>query len=120
MVIDRVEELMGNPDYNNLPVTEARYQLTKAVGEEMRLARETVKEDMEGVDKARIDKMTFNRLTADERRIINQRYANDNEGVTLEEANDYSALEDYIEDVKDLGLFASGGLVSQTNKLLSR
>jgi len=120
MVIDRVEELMGNPDYNNLPVTEARYQLTKAVGEEMRLARENVKEDMEGVDKARIDKMTFNRLTADERRIINQRYANDNEGVTLEEANDYSALEDYIEDVKDLGLFASGGLVSQTNKLLSR
>jgi hypothetical protein len=42
-----------------------------------------------------LNKMEFDKLTADDRKIINDRYAKDHKGVTLEEANDYDRVKAY-------------------------
>jgi hypothetical protein len=39
--------------------------------------------------------MEFDKLTADDRKIINERYARENNGVTLEEANAYDKVKAY-------------------------
>ena len=61
-------------------------------------------------DMSRIKKMEFNKLSERQRRIINSRYARDNNGKTLEEAKDYRAVDKYKAMLADLE-FANGGLV---------
>ena len=55
--------------------------------------------------------MKFNKLPEDTRKIINNRYAAENNGKTLEEANDYMKLPDYAAKIKDLK-FAKGGFLA--------
>jgi hypothetical protein len=63
-------------------------------------------------DLSRIKKMEFNKLPERQRRIINSRYAKDNDGKTLEEAKDYRAIDKYKALLTDLE-FANGGLVAK-------
>jgi hypothetical protein len=74
------------------------------------IARQITKGEMMAKDLNRVYKMRFNRLSAGQRRIINEEFARENDGVTLEEAEAYNRLDEYEARLQALR-FAAGGFV---------
>ena len=50
---------------------------------------------MLGKDRDRMDKLIFNNKTAEERKAINELYAKENNGTTMDEAKDYKQVYKY-------------------------
>jgi hypothetical protein len=76
------------------------------------MARQLTQEQMKAKDFNRISKMRFERLPREQRRIINERYARDHDGKTIDQNNDYGKLDAYLPILDALG-YAVGGFVRQ-------
>ena len=110
MVIKTIQRVLANERYQSLPIVEQKMALTNSVRDILSVARDKTDAQFTAADLDRVKKMRFNKLSADARKIINDRYAKDNNGVTLEEANDYRAVDKYEAMLGNLQ-FAAGGLV---------
>jgi len=97
-VISNIESLISRPAYQELPMEEKRLKIQAAISHAVEEARgKTLSVFMKTEEgKNMLYKMEFDQLPADERKTINNRYAKENKGVTLEEANDYKQVKKYI------------------------
>jgi len=112
VVIAAMQRAMMTPRYSTLPDIEQKKSIEDTVSEALlKLARPLTEAKFMQKDLNRIYKMEFNKLPADTRKIINNRYAAQHDGKTLEEANDYMKVPEYKEKIKDLK-FATGGIVA--------
>lgn len=91
----RVVPLLKSDRYNKM--TDA--QKTLAMGNNMResvtIGKEIARNKMLGKDRDRMDKLIFNNKTAEERKAINELYAKENNGTTMDEAKDYKQVYKY-------------------------
>lgn len=110
MVISAIERTVNNKRYQVLSPTEQKLALTNVVRDVTGIARDKTDGKFMSEDLLRVKKMRFDKLSQDQRKVINERYARDNNGVTLEEAKDYKAVDKYEAMLGDLA-FAKGGLV---------
>lgn len=110
MVISAIERTVNNKRYQALSPTEQKLALTNVVRDVTSIARDKTDGKFMSEDLLRVKKMRFDKLSQDQRKVINERYARDNNGVTLEEAKDYKAVDKYEAMLGDLA-FAKGGLV---------
>lgn len=110
MVISAIERTVNNKRYQVLSPTEQKLALTNVVRDVTSIARDKTDGKFMSEDLLRVKKMRFDKLSQDQRKVINERYARDNNGVTLEEAKDYKAVDKYEAMLGDLA-FAKGGLV---------
>ena len=110
MVVTAIERTMANERYKALSPTEQKLALTNVVRDVTGIARDKTDGKFMSEDLTRVKKMRFDKLSADQRKVINERYARDNNGVTLEEAKDYRAVDKYEAMLGNLA-FAKGGLV---------
>lgn len=111
MVISAIERTTANKRYQALSPTEQKLALTNVVRDVTGIARDKTDGKFMSEDILRVKKMQFDKLSQDQRKVINERYAKDNNGVTLEEAKDYKAVDKYNAMLGNLA-FAKGGLVS--------
>lgn len=110
LVISAIERTISNRRYQALTPTEQKLALTNVVRDVTGIARDKTDGKFMSEDLLRVKKMRFDKLPQDQRKVINERYARDNNGVTLEEAKDYKAVDKYEAMLGDLA-FANGGLV---------
>jgi hypothetical protein len=115
MVVTAIERTMANDRYKALSPTEQKLALTNVVRDVTGIARDKTDGKFMSEDLTRVKKMRFDKLSADQRKVINERYAKDNNGVTLEEAKDYRAIDKYEAMLGNLA-FAKGGLVPKFAK----
>jgi hypothetical protein len=111
LVIATIQRAMLSPRYQALPEIEQKKAIENVVQDILPVARKLTDAKFMQEDLNRVYKMKFNKLTEDTRKIINNRYAAENNGKTLEEANDYMKLPDYASKIKDLK-FAKGGFLA--------
>jgi len=92
-----VEKLIEKDTYQKLSLAEKREKIQAVLSRATEVAtlqtRASFMETPEG--RTMLNKMEFDKLTANERKIINERYAKENNGVTLEEANAYDKVKAY-------------------------
>ena len=110
LVISAIERTTANKRYQALSPTEQKLALTNVVRDVTSIARDKTDGKFMSEDLLRVKKMRFDKLSQDQRKVINERYARDNDGVTLEEAKDYKAVDKYEAMLGNLA-FAKGGLV---------
>jgi hypothetical protein len=112
VIISTMQRVMMDQRYQSKPEIEQKKSIEDAVSEALlKTARPLTEAKFMQKDLNRIYKMEFNKLPADTRKIINNRYAAENNGKTLEEANDYMKVPEYKTRLKDLK-FATGGIVA--------
>ena len=111
LVIETIKRAMNDERYQKLSPSEQKMALGNSVSEMTTIARDITDAKFMSDDLLRVKKMQFNKLTSDERKVINERYAKDNQGKTLEEANDYMQVDAYKAMLGDLR-FAVGGVVA--------
>lgn len=116
LITNIVPNLLRSNNYRMLPDDEKLIRLSSAIKEQASVAREKTKEEFKASDLERVYKMRFNKLPARLRRSINRRYAEDNNGVNLEEAKDWFMLDKYEAEVKA----RTGGLSEQTDRAFGR
>ncbi len=110
MVISAIERTTANKRYQALSPTEQKLALTNVVRDVTGIARDKTDGKFMSEDILRVKKMQFDKLSQDQRKVINERYAKDNNGTTLEEAKEYKAVDKYNAMLGNLA-FAAGGLV---------
>jgi hypothetical protein len=110
LVIKAIDRTTANERYKALTPTEQKIALTNVVRDVTSIARDKTDGKFMSEDLLRIKKMQFNNLTNDQRKVINERYAKEHEGKTLEETNDYMQVDKYEAMLGNLQ-FAKGGLV---------
>lgn len=110
LVIKTIQRVLASERYQSLPIVEQKMALTNSVRDILSVARDKTDAKFTSTDLDRVKKMRFNKLSGDARKIINDRYAKDHNGTTLEEANDYRAVDKYEAMLGNLQ-FAAGGLV---------
>jgi hypothetical protein len=112
VIISTMQRVMMDQRYQSKPEIEQKKAIEDNVSEALlKTARPLTEAKFMQKDLNRIYKMEFNKLPADTRKIINNRYAAENNGKTLEEANDYMKVPEYKTKLKDLK-FATGGIVA--------
>jgi len=111
LVIASIQRAMLSPRYQALPEIEQKKAIENVVKDILPVARKLTDAKFMQEDLNRVYKMKFNKLPEDTRKIINNRYAAENNGKTLEEANDYMKLPEYAAKIKDLK-FAKGGFLA--------
>ena len=90
--IGYMEKLIKEDKYQSLSLAEKRDRVEAAIAIAADRATAVTQGHFMGTPEGKLmlNKMEFDKLTADDRKIINQRYAKEHNGVTLEEANDYN------------------------------
>jgi hypothetical protein len=116
LVTSVVPELLKSNGYKALPDDEKIMRLSNAISEQTSLARLKTREEFKASDLERFYKMRFNQLPQKIRRSINRRYAEDNNGTTLEEAKDWFQIDKYESELKA----RTGSLKAQTDRLFGR
>ena len=119
LVTQFIDRAMANDRYKALSPTEQKEALMNTVRTAVGVARVQTEAQFTSKDIDEVYKMKFNKLSSDKRKIINERYAKDHEGVTLEQAKDYKAINQYEAALADLQ-FAIGGLVAKAAKGLAK
>ena len=93
--VQKVGENLSQEKYQAMTDTQKRL----ALGNRMRMAtefgRNRARARMEASDRKRMDKLTFNNLSKERRAAINEMYAKDNFGITMDETGDYSKVYSY-------------------------
>lgn len=112
MVTKFIDRAMSSDRYKALPLTEQKLALANTVKTATEIARSKTEAVFTSSDINKIYKMKFNKLPADKRKIINERYAKDNNGIPLDEAQDYKAVYKYEAMLGNLQ-FAIGGFVAK-------
>lgn len=111
-VIAVIDRALRDPRYAQLPLLEQQEAMYKMVGEAVTRTRKIADAQFKGEDLNRVYKMQWNKLPDRTRAIINERYAKDHEGKTLEDNKDYQSYIGYQASLKDLR-FSIGGMVGK-------
>lgn len=120
-VLSKTPVIMNSNEYKLLPDDEKNLRLTNAVQDAVSQAREKVKEEFKLNDLKTVYKLRYNKLPRSMRGVINRRYAEDNNGVTFEEAatsdpNKWFDLDKYEMELKG----RVGDTKSQSQQLFGR
>jgi len=95
LVERRLNMLLDSDRYKGFTLDQKRMAVATNMQETLQVAREITQAKMSGSDRERVNKMRFNRLPPVARRAINELYAAENNGVTLDEAKDYGKVYKY-------------------------
>lgn len=97
--VPEIERFVGNllesDRYARLPDSQKKLALSANMTTALEFGRAQAQADMMSKDRARIDKMTFNKLPERERNAINEMYAKENNGRTLVEDKAYNKIYTY-------------------------
>lgn len=115
-VLEAVTPLIQSAQYKVMPDVEKNLALNTAVRQQVSLAREVVNANLAMNDLSRVYKMRFNKLPKRIKIAINRRYAEENNGVTLENAKDWFALDKYESELNA----RTGSLTDQSQRLFGR
>lgn len=115
-VNEKINPLIGSDRYKLLPDVEKNIMLNAAVREQVSTARQVVNANVSKEDLPKIYKMRFGKLPKRVKEAINRRYAEDNNGVTLENAKDWFAMDKYEAELKA----RTGTLGEQSQRLFGR
>ncbi len=100
-ILPEMREILADPDYQSLSTPEKRIVIGQAIRDIVKFAKSGLLDELADKDVVKYYKMQFNRLPADSRKVINNRYKEIN-GVSLEEAGAYDELDDYKMILQDL------------------
>ena len=115
-VLARVAGVLNNNTFQSYSALEQREGLITVIRESTARARSIVDRTYKAADLQKVYKNKFNKLSKEKRLLINRYYAEDNDGVTLEEADDYEALMQYEGRLKQLRFSLGGVVPKSTNK----
>jgi hypothetical protein len=120
-VLDTMKRVMNDPRYQELPTrTHQRVAMMNSVHSILTSTRERTNAKFASEDLANLFRIQFNKMSADKRKIINEAYAKDHDGRTLEEDKAYKDVPKY-EGKAVLPLqFAVGGIVKGITKAASK
>lgn len=110
-----MDRALNSERYQALPEIKKKESIFNTVKDAVQQARDLTEAKFMSENPDKIYKMKFDKLSADKRKIINEDYAKDHGGKTLEEAKDYKAVYKY-EPQLELLQFALGGFVSKIAK----
>jgi len=98
LVDSRITSLINSDRYQAMTTDQKRLTFVKNfTGERgvLNIARQMTQAQMSSTDRDRVNRMKFNKLPAVARRAINELYAQENDGVTLDAAKDYKEVYKY-------------------------
>jgi hypothetical protein len=95
LVLERVPSVLQDRQYLSLSELGKKIRLANEIRAQTALAKELTNEQFSRTDLSKVFKMKFNNLPKATRREINNLYAKDNNGVTLEEAKDWFSVDKY-------------------------
>ena len=90
-----VGELIASDRYADMTRAQKKIAIAENMSEALREGRSITQGEMMSEDIERVNKMTFNRLPARERAAINELYAQDNNGRTMDEDKAYDMVHEY-------------------------
>ncbi len=116
--IDFVNSVIKRPDYVSGTSEEKKRTIDNAIRDAVKFAEADTEGQFAQDFPDKIDRIRYLRLTSEEKKIVNQRYARDHGGKTMEEDKAYKLLPQY----SDFGAtkFAKGGMVQQMHQLFGR
>lgn len=94
-VENRITGLINSERYQGYTTDQKRIAMATNLQETLSMAREITQAKMTASDRDRVNKMKFNKLPAVARRAINELYANDHDGKTMDQAKDYGQVYKY-------------------------
>lgn len=101
-VEELVFERMDRGDYDDMSVYQKRVAFKTAMQEAIATGREEVMGMFEAEQQDAFHKLVYNRLPADQRRIISAAYAKDNDGRSIEEDKAYDRHYEYFGEIEML------------------
>lgn len=116
--IDFVNSVIKRPDYISGTSEEKKQTIDNAIREAVKIAKADTEGQFAQDFPDKIDRIRYLRLSSEEKKIVNQRYARDHGGRTMEKDKAYKLLPEY----SDFGAtkFAKGGMVQQMHQLFGR
>lgn len=94
--IDKLSVKLLNSDrYKKMTDNQKRLAMTINTRQAITIGREIAQSKMTVKDAERMNKLAFNNLSADRRAAINELYAKEHDGVTMDEAKDYKRVYEY-------------------------
>jgi hypothetical protein len=94
-VENRITGLINSERYQGFTRDQQRIAMATNLQETLSMAREMTQAKMTASDRDRVNKMRFNKLPAVARRAINELYAEQNDGKTMDETKEYSQVYKY-------------------------
>jgi hypothetical protein len=116
--IDFVNIMIKRPDYINGTSGEKKKSIDNAIRKAVEFAKEKTEGQFAEKFPEKLSRIKYLRLSAEDKKIVNQRYARDHGGRTMEEDKAYDLLPNY----GDFGNveFAKGGMVQQMTSLFGK
>jgi hypothetical protein len=116
--IDFVNEVITRPDYKQGLSEEKKVMIDNAISKAVEIAKARTEGQFAQDFPEKLSRIEYMRLSAEKKKIVNQRYARDHGGRTMEEDKAYDKLPEY----SDFGgqQFAVGGVVQQMNRLFGK
>lgn len=93
--VQSVAKTLKQDRYAGMTENQKRIALANRMKTATTLGRTLARARMEAKDRERLDKLTFNGLSKERRAAINEAYAKDHFGVTMDEAKDYARVYQY-------------------------
>jgi hypothetical protein len=90
-----VNELLSSDRYKEMTRAQKKLALSQNVRDALEVGRGITQGEMSAEDIGRLDKMKFNKLPAVKRAAINELYAEDNDGRTLDQDKAYDKVHEY-------------------------
>lgn len=120
LVLRQATARIKSPDYSVLPDTEKALALTNAVREAISVAKEVTNETYKANDLLKVYKMKYNKLPKAAKTAIDRRYAEDNDGRSIEEDKAYFQIDKYEAELKARTGGFKGTATDQTRRILGR
>ncbi len=116
--LDFVDEVIRRPDYKAGTSEEKKMMIDNAIKQAVEISKDRTEGTFQEKFPDKIDRIRYLRLSSEEKKIVNQRYARDHGGKTMEEDKAYDLLLNYSDfgNVK----FAKGGMVQQMTSLFRK
>jgi hypothetical protein len=116
--LDFVDGVIRRPDYTAGTSEEKKVLIDNAIKKAVEISKDTTEGTFVEKFPDKIDRIRYLRLSSEEKKIVNQRYARDHGGRTMEEDKAYDLLPNY----SDFGntKFAKGGMVQQMTSLFRK
>jgi hypothetical protein len=116
--LDFVDRAIRRPDYKDGTSEEKKMMIDNAIKKAVEISKDRTEGTFQEKFPDKIDRIRYLRLPSEEKKIVNQRYARDHGGRTMEEDKAYDLLPNY----SDFGntKFAKGGMVQQMTSLFGK
>jgi hypothetical protein len=116
--LEFVNSVIRAPDYKEGTSEEKKAIIDNAIRQAVKFAKDETEGQFAEKQPEKLDRIRYLRLSSEEKKIVNQRYARDHGGRTMEEDKAYDKLPEYSDfgNVKFMG----GGVVQQMSQLFGR